>query len=360
VEPRLRFARTRDNVALAYWTHGQGPPLVHMPWLPWSHVQLECQNSEMGRWFEIVGRGHTLVRYDGRGTGLSDRNDPDFSVDAQVSDLECVVDALGLERFLLLGVFNTGPAAVQYAVRHADRLSGLILWCTYARGEDYYASDRVKSIRELLGDWELYTETGAHTFVGWPQSEAGHEVAALMRESSSPELTLQFFDAMRDVDCSELLPQVTTPTLVLHPREFPLIDAELARQIALGIEDARLVYVNGNSLAPTRADTETIVRTLDEFEAQIHQDAASPAQPVAPTSSRPTRPHGLTTRELDVLQRLSLGRSNQQIAEDLVVSRRTVERHVENIFAKIGVHNRAQATAFAVSNGLVNLDLEEP
>ena len=348
MEPRLRFARTEDNTALAFWAFGEGPALVHMPLLPWSHVQSEWQNSEMRRWFDTVGHNRTLVRYDGRGTGLADRTDPDFGIDAQVEDLEAVVDTLELQRFILLGAFHSGPAAILYAVRHPDRVAGLILWSTYARGEDYYASPRVNAIRELLNDWELYTETGAHVFVGWLQSDAAHEMAALMREASTADLTRQFFTAMRPVDCTDLLAEVSVPTLVMHPRDFPIIDAELARGLAVGIEDSRLVLVNGDSLAPTRGDTPAVMHAIEDFINQLDlEDELAEG-----TQDGPGSAHKLSKRELEILALVATGKSNREVAEVLVLSPRTVERHVENIFAKLNVHNRSQATAYAVSNGI--------
>ena len=360
MEQRLRFARTTDNVALPYWVHGDGPPLIHMPWLPWSHVQLEWQSDEVRPWLEGLGTGRTLIRYDGRGTGLADRTVVDFSLEAQVRDLECIVEATDVDRFLLLSGYHAGPAALLYAARHPERLAGLLLWGTYARSADYYASERVNAIRDLLSDWELYTETGAHVFVGWEQSAAAHEIAFLMRESSSPELTGQFFAEMRDVDCSGLLSQISTPTLVMHPRRFPLLDPELPRRIAAAIAGARLVFVEGESMAPTRADMPAVIGAIDDFTSQlpdfetkgshdIRPDAGAVAgQPAVP----PTLAHGLTKRELEILSLVAQGQSNRDVADRLVLSPRTVERHIENIFGKINVHNRSQATAYALGNRL--------
>ena len=137
MEPRLRFARTQDGVTIAFWREGEGMPIVHMPWLPWSHVQLEWQNPEMQRWYEALMQEGCLVRYDGRGTGLSDRSPEDFSLEAQIMDIEAVVDSLDAERFVLMSVYNSGPSALAYAARKPQRLAGLILWCVYANGEDY-------------------------------------------------------------------------------------------------------------------------------------------------------------------------------------------------------------------------------
>src|SRR5688572_28627905 len=130
VEPRLRFARTADGIALAFWTLGEGIPIIHMPWLPWSHVQLELSNPEMRRWYDALGADLQVIRYDTRGAGLSERNPSELGVESQIRDLDAVVEALKLDRFVLMGVYNSGPAAIEYAARHPDRVSRLLLWCT--------------------------------------------------------------------------------------------------------------------------------------------------------------------------------------------------------------------------------------
>ena len=112
MEPRIQYAKTTDGVSIAYWTLGEGMPLVQMPWLPWSHLQLEWQMIEFRRWYERLAESVTLVRYDGRGAGLSGRTVTDYSLDACLLDLEAVVDYLGYEKFALLGPVTASPPAV--------------------------------------------------------------------------------------------------------------------------------------------------------------------------------------------------------------------------------------------------------
>ena len=355
MEPPIRYAKTSDDAAIAFWTAGDGVPLVHLPWMPWSNVQLEWQDPEVDRWFQELARIGTLVRYDGRGTGLSDRLDPDLSLAAQVRDIEAVAERLELKRFIMIGVYHSGPAALAYAARHPEQVMGLILWCTFARGEDYYRSPTVQSIMKIVDDWNLYTETGAHAFVGWESGEAAHRIAALMRECVTPETARAFFKVMASVDCREMLPAIRAPTLVLHPLRFPLIELELAKQIAAGIPEARLVTVDGASLAPTRADFAHTMRAIRDFLGTLRPaDVAamnSVASPEAVQLAPVVEKHdSLTSREIEVLQLLAAGRSNREIADTLVLSTRTVERHVLNIYAKINVNNRSQATAYYLSN----------
>jgi len=146
MEPRIQYATTADGASIAFWTLGEGMPFVQMPWLLSSHIELEWQIPEMRSWYERLAQKRMLVRYDARGAGLSDRDVADFSLDAQVLDLEAVVDRLGLERFALFGGGFEGPVAIAYAARHPERVSHLLLWCSWARTRDT-ASPRLRALR---------------------------------------------------------------------------------------------------------------------------------------------------------------------------------------------------------------------
>src|SRR3990172_6267333 len=101
MEPSIQYATTTDGVKIAFWTVGEGIPVVSLPPTPWSHIQLEWQDPDYRRWYDGLARGKMLVRYDSRGSGLSDRDAGDYSADAFVRDLEAVVDRVGLDKFVL-------------------------------------------------------------------------------------------------------------------------------------------------------------------------------------------------------------------------------------------------------------------
>jgi pimeloyl-ACP methyl ester carboxylesterase len=179
MEPRIQYVRTADEVSIAFWTLGEGLPFVILPPPPVSHVELEWQMPEYRSWYEYLARSRKIVRYDSRGFGLSEREVSDFSLDSQVLDLEAVVDRLGLEKFALFVVLN-GPVAIAYAVRHPERVSHLILWCTRVRLTD--ASSRLSEDLQwerlfVERNWELYTETMAHHLVGWSEAETARRMA---------------------------------------------------------------------------------------------------------------------------------------------------------------------------------------
>ncbi len=134
-EQQIRFTTASDGVSICYATVGEGPPLVKAAnWL--SHLEFDWRSPVWRHWWQELSKDHQLVRYDQRGIGLSDWAVEDLSFDAQVNDLEIVVDALGLDRFPLLGISQGGPVAIAYAVRHPERVSHLILYGAFTRGRD--------------------------------------------------------------------------------------------------------------------------------------------------------------------------------------------------------------------------------
>ena len=134
IEPRIQYAQTVDGVSIAYWTLGTGAPLVYMPIPPFSHIQLEWEMPECRQQYERLSGQRMLVRYDGRGCGLSDRDIDSYSIDSQILDLEAVVNSLNLDRFALMVSSHWGPVGITYTVRNPDRVSNLILWCCNASG----------------------------------------------------------------------------------------------------------------------------------------------------------------------------------------------------------------------------------
>ena len=127
----IRFCTTADGTRIAYATVGQGPPLVKAPgWL--SHLEYDWESSIWRHWLEELSKDHLLIRFDQRGWGLSDRDVEDISFEAWVSDLEAVVDAVGVQRFALLGRSQGAPPAIEYAARHPERVTQLVLVGAFA------------------------------------------------------------------------------------------------------------------------------------------------------------------------------------------------------------------------------------
>jgi class 3 adenylate cyclase len=266
MEPRIQYAQTEDGVSIAYWTLGEGMPLVFAPTPPFSHIQREWQWPDYRAFYEALSRVRKLVRYDGRGSGVSEREVTDFSLEAHVRDLEAVVNRLGFDRFALLAGAMAGPAAIAYAALHPERVSHLLLWAAYARASDFYSLPRMKVIRKLRDeDWETYTETVGHVGTGWSEPEYARRYAALIRESVTQEALQGITGEIERFDVSDMLRKVESPTLIMHPGRAPYPPVDLARGLASGIPDARLVVLEDALLLPWVGNTEAATRAIDEF-----------------------------------------------------------------------------------------------
>ncbi len=246
MEPRIQYAKTSDGVNIAFRTHGSGHAYVSMPLIPWSHLKLFHEVPAFVRIYSTAGAiGHRLVIYDNRGSGLSDRDAPDYSLQGHLLDLEAVVDQLGLDEFALASYIHSGPVAIAYAARHPGRISKLVLSGTYARGIDYVGQPRFKALLQLLeSDLELFSESAARTAMGWADEEGARPLAKVLSECSTREVVKQIYAEIEKVDVSDLLAQVRAPTLVIHQHRLSYVPIEWARSLAAGIPGAEMVMAD--------------------------------------------------------------------------------------------------------------------
>ena len=245
-----------------------------------SHLQLEWRLPEFRTWYERLAEKRKLVRYDLRGSGLSERDVTDFSLEARVLDLEAVVGRLGLEKFALFAVFTEGPVAITYAARHPERVSHLLLWCSWARAADAYRSPQAQSIVALRDmDWKTYTEMVAHVLLGWSAGEPARRFAELMRESITQETSRVVLGAAMQFDVTALLPELRAATLVLQRRQLAFPDVDIARGLASRIPDARLAVIEGDSLLPAVGDVDGVLTAIDEFLGEDEEATAASEAP---------------------------------------------------------------------------------
>ena len=251
----VTFLQTSDGVHLAVAAVGSGPPLVKTAnWL--NHLEFDWQSPVWSPLFEqLVGR-YRLIRYDERGTGLSDRDVPDFSFEAFVRDLETVVDALGLERFALLGISQGAPVSIAYAVRHPERVSCLVLCGGFAKGwrKRGSAADVARaeaSVTLIREGWGQDNPAARQMFTSLIVPDATLEEMRwfndLERISASAEVAIRLLQVIGDIDVSDLLPQVTVPTLVLHSRGDARVAFEHGLMLARSIPDARFVTLESKN-----------------------------------------------------------------------------------------------------------------
>lgn len=324
----VSFLQSQVGARIAYTTQGAGPPLIVIP--PWiSHLDAVTAMSGYRQFNDAVAAHHTVVHYDRWGTGLSDRERKDFSLEADVQVLTDVAEHLGLRRFALMGPSRGGPVAIAFAHRCARRVSHLILYGT--GGGPLHDEQTWPPLRDLmLANWSAATRAIAALATPGCNGRDVEAFAALMRASATPEMTIALRDASTQHDVSELLGTLRTPVLVMCRWGDPFISAERARQLAGSITGARLEMLDGAAHLYTVGDVGSIADRINFFTAGAHRGGRS-AQ--------------LSPREEEVLGLVAEGRTNSAIAERLVLSVRTVERHLLNIYTKLGVRGRTEAMA---------------
>ena len=266
MEPRIQYAQTKDGVSIAYWTLGEGMPLIYMPPFPYTHIQLEWKNPQRRLWYQRLAEKRKLIRYDARGTGLSERHVVNYSMETHILDVEAVANRLQLDKFALFAFLHTGPVAITYGAQNPERVSHVILWCTYARATDYSQSPQGRAVRALIAaDWDTYVETAGRLVFGWSEGGQGTDFAELVREGATQAATEAYLQAAEQFDVTALLPKLRSPTLVLHRRQLRWPPLEVATSIASGIPDARLALLEGASAALHVGDVEAVATAIDEF-----------------------------------------------------------------------------------------------
>ncbi|MFQ5966950.1 MAG: alpha/beta fold hydrolase [Acidimicrobiia bacterium] len=266
MDPLIQYGQTSDGVSIAFWAMGEGKALVAMPSMPWSHLQLEWQIPEIRDWYEGLARGRQLVRYDGRGFGLSQRDVDSQAIDDQLLDLVAVVERLGLETFDLYAGLHSGPVAVEYAARNPERVENLVLFCSYPDGYEFAQSPLTQASRPIIDqDWDFYTELVARLLLGWSEPEAAHRFARLVHECTTPEMARTSLAATTEFDVTSRLADVRCPTLVLHRREVGIGRFEQAQALAAGIPGARLSVLEGTTVAPYLGDATEVIHEIDMF-----------------------------------------------------------------------------------------------
>jgi len=342
VKQHVRFCTATDGVRLAYAVHGSGPPLVRVAtWL--SHLELDWESPVWRHWLQRLAERHTLVRYDERGCGLSDSNIGDPSAGVWVGDLESVVDAVGLERFALLGVSQGAAIAVAYAARHPDRVCDLVLYGGYARGRRFRGQDDEEDaiVGAIRAGWKAPNPAFRRVFGalflpdGTPEQMAWYE--DLLWRTTTVEAATGLFRARGGLNVCELAPQVRARTLVMHARDDRVVPVEEGRLLAALIPDARFVLLESANHILLEHEP-----AWDVFLAEIGAFLGTGTRPGPALAVT-----GLSGRELQVLELVSQGLTNEAIAGRLCLSVRTVERHLTNVYVKLGVSGKAGRAAAA-------------
>lgn len=261
----IRYCRTADGVRLAYAISGHGSPLVKTGnWL--NHLEYDWDSPIWHHFFLGLSRNHRLIRYDPRGTGLSDWDVPDISLEAWVNDLGTVIDAARLvEPFPLLGLSQGCAVSIAYAVRNPDRVSHLILYGGFALGgskrkpEERERRNALATLMRL--EWGADNPAIRQMFANYLMPGATKEEIdtfnELQRKTASAECAARYLEATGAFDVVELLPRISVPTLVMHARGDAQVPFELGRQLAAAIPGAKFVALQSNNHALLEHDPAT-------------------------------------------------------------------------------------------------------
>lgn len=365
MEQQIRFCTTSDGVRIAYAVAGQGPPLIRVAgWV--THLEFEWGKPQcVWRSLEPLADEHLVVRYDGRGMGLSDRDITDFSVEAKVRDLEAVVDSLGIERFSLLGQSEGGATAIVFAARYPERVERLLLYAAWAR--PLYHLDR-KSHREAFEAAVTLIRTGwGHSsaavrqyftsiFMPDGDTQAMRVFTEMQRLSASPDTAARFLRQLQDIDVTAVAAQVTAPALVIHRRGDTAIPFDRGREIATLIPGARFLPLEGRNHAFSgweEPDLGRYFQALQDFlregQPEVREAAVGPSGPVTILFTDMEGSTRLTQRTGDEVAQEVLRAHNRILRAALRQHKGTEIKHTgDGIMASFSSTSRALRCSIAI------------
>jgi len=344
---QIRFCRSADGTRIAYATFGAGPPLLWVGHFA-RHLEMDWRNPVWASWLNWLGRRHTVIRYDLRGCGLSDRDVGEISLGCMADDFNAVVGAVGLDTFAFFGTAGNVAPAVAFAGEHAGRIEHLVLYGCNTRGlfrrprsaaDDQEAETRLKALE--LG-WESRNAAFGQFFAAMHAPDATehyNSLSDLLRATTSAANAIRIIRAYWHLDLVESLQKVRCPTLILHSRDDPIVPFEEGRLAASLVPDARFVPIDSRNhiLVESEAGWRQLTAAVDDF---------LPAS--LPVTSKLS---ALTLREREILEAVARGQGNQTIAKQLGIAEKTVRNHVSIIFDKLGAGNRSEAIVIAREGG---------
>ena len=350
---QIRLCTSRDGTRIAYAIRGKGSPLV---WTThWVHnLKFDWDSPIWRPWLEILLRHHTVITYDWRGCGLSDREGVDLSFERHVDDLEAVIGAAGINRFTLIGMVNGAAVSMAYTRRHAERVSQLVLYASYARGR--LVRDTTPSVIEEARTRLKVIE------LGWPNESPGYgqfftslhlpdaspeqmrSYNEMLRQATSPATAAGLLKTFFGIDLRETARLIRCPTLVLHSRDDAVIPLDEGRDVAALIPQAHFVPLESRNhlVLSTEPAWHQLTDELDNFFASA---------PIAASGVGNSRFDQLTAREREILEVVAQGLDNNAIAKRFGISDKTVRNQVSAILGKLEVDSRVQAVVRAREAG---------
>jgi class 3 adenylate cyclase len=365
MEQEIRFCTTSDGVRIAYATVGHGPPLV-VAWGWVGHLEFEWHDPDWRAFLEALAERRLLVRFDKRGTGLSDRDAQDLSIEGHVRDLETVVDTLGLEHFALVGMSEGGPTAIVYTARHPERVSRLLLYGSWHRWP--YSSQDIGPLLALVRvQWGMGSAALSSLFVPSGDPAKAATFTELQRVAASGETAARWIEALVDVDTTSLLKGIQVPTLIVHRRRDSLVPFEVARELATLIPDARLQPLEGDIHVAFWGDSQAVLDAVNRFLREEEPEArveVPTAVSGAPLTILFTDMEGSTT----LTQRLGDAKAQEVLRTHNAIVRGALKAHAgteikhtgDGIMASFTSASRALECAIAIQRALAQHNESNP
>jgi pimeloyl-ACP methyl ester carboxylesterase/DNA-binding CsgD family transcriptional regulator len=287
-------------------------------------------------WFRGVAEHFRVVHYDSRGQGLSTRGIPgDLTVQDYRRDLETIIDAVGADKFALMAYGGFGQVVARYAADHPERVTALILICS---SESFEAWSPAAHLGMAEENWDLFLDLQTQK----QPPEMQRIIRAFMTDSTGQSDYLKMMRAfIRGPGIGDILPKLSMPTLLLHSLDQHWLPPAEGAKVASRIPDARILFTDGD----VEPDQNQAVPAIIDFLKGVYATDLIGPQPRGEVASGEV----LTPRQSEVLRLISQGKTTREVAESLVLSERTVERHIADIYAKVGARNRSEATAFYLS-----------
>ena len=319
-----------------------------------SHLELDWSDERFRALIGAFARYRTVVRYDRPGTGLSDPDmPPPSSLLEEAEILSGVVDAVGGGPIDGFAGSAGGPVALAALANRALLFDHLVVYGSYACGTEIATEESRNTMVELVRrHWGIGSKVLADAFIPSASSEERERFVSFQRESAKAELAAASLAAVYSFDVSDRLDAIEADVTVLHRRDDRAIPFELGRSLAAEIGEAKFIALNGSDHLPWHGDSrrvaEAVLRGLgiEDPKVDIEPPSLPAANPEAPETD-------LSARELEVLRLVARGKSDREIAAELILSPHTVHRHVANIRTKLRQPSRAAAAAHAAARGLI-------
>jgi class 3 adenylate cyclase len=281
--PRIQYVQTEDGVRIAYTVMGEGPPLLYNPGYPFTHFRALLGMGPYRTTFERLASARSLILFDHRGTGSSQRDRLPESKQDLVTDVEAVLSKIAERPVAVAGFAGGGEIAARYAIAHPEQVSHLVLIDSSARPSD--VSARMQGLFSLSqADYELFCETAARVYFGW-EGEAAQQAARVLQEAASPAAMARFLELREDL--TGVYSQVRTPTIFLKHDKAPSPTMDMAIELTSLIPGAELVVLEGPWITTDERATRAASAVLDFIGAGTGvASSPSPAASAEPATFR--------------------------------------------------------------------------